>query len=186
MAAPFTPSKKVRFLPQKAIANARGSNNLKIRNPANGRGKTGRGIKKTLNARRGPGGVCRKKPARFLQASQPKSWPARIAWCQFPKLQIVQPALQRALADTRSSATYTGLSIWQFGRLVKKGVFPRPIFLTPGGKAMFRLRDLDAAIDKAARSRRPRRKPRGIVRQRMEAADGPRHSAPSHETRPGR
>jgi hypothetical protein len=40
--------------------------------------------------------------------------------------------------------------------------------MTPGGKRFFAYRDLDAAYERAGRSRKPRREPRGIVRMRLE------------------
>ncbi len=75
----------------------------------------------------------------------------------------------RGYVGEADAAHYVGYSRDQFRRLVRKGIFPRGTVLTANSKAIWSLRLLDAAIEKAARSRKPRRQPRGILRQRMEA-----------------
>jgi excisionase family DNA binding protein len=82
---------------------------------------------------------------------------------------IVQPVVHPGYTDEKGAADYVGISRDTFRRLVKRGVFKRGFPLTPGGKHMFKFSDLDAAMAKAARSRKPKREPRGIVRQRLEA-----------------
>ncbi len=77
----------------------------------------------------------------------------------------------RGYVGEADAAHYVGYSRDQFRRLVKQGIFPRGIFLTANAKAIWSLRRLDEAIEKAARSRKPRRQPRGIIRQH-EAANG--------------
>jgi hypothetical protein len=71
--------------------------------------------------------------------------------------------------DRRSAAAYFGMSPWTFDNHVRKGVLPRGVTLAPGGKALWSVRALDDAFYRAARSRKPRREPRGIVRHRLEA-----------------
>jgi hypothetical protein len=76
----------------------------------------------------------------------------------------------RGWTSERGAAAYTGYSIFQFRRLVEQGVFKRGTQLTPNGRRRYRFADLDAAHDRATRSRKPKLKqePRGIVRQRLE------------------
>lgn len=75
----------------------------------------------------------------------------------------------KGYVDEAGAAAYVGYSRDQFRRLQRRGVFKPGRPLTPDGKHLFKLSDLDASIEKAWRSRKPRRQPRGIVRQRLEA-----------------
>jgi predicted DNA-binding transcriptional regulator AlpA len=75
----------------------------------------------------------------------------------------------RGYADEAAAAAYIGYSRDQFRELIKRGLFPRGRPLTPDGKLLWRISDLDAAVQRAWRSRKARRSQRGIVRQRLEA-----------------
>jgi hypothetical protein len=74
----------------------------------------------------------------------------------------------RGFTDKKGVAEYFGVSVWQVDRWVDQGVIPRGVPMTRDGKRLWRLSDLDHAFERASRSRRPRREPRGIVRQRLE------------------
>jgi predicted DNA-binding transcriptional regulator AlpA len=74
----------------------------------------------------------------------------------------------RGYLDEAGAAAYVGYSRDQFKRLVKQLIFPKPIFLTPNAKGLWSIRALDAAIDRATRSRKPRREVRGVFRERLE------------------
>jgi hypothetical protein len=74
----------------------------------------------------------------------------------------------RGYLDQADAAAYCGFSKDQFKVLITQGVFPRGRPLTPDGKLIFKIADLDAAIERAWRTRKPRRTQRGIVRQRLE------------------
>ena len=76
----------------------------------------------------------------------------------------------RALLNRRSAATYLGISPWTLDRLVRRAEV-RPIHLTPKGPLMFRVRDLNALIDKRASSRAPKPKLRGRALELREVAD---------------
>jgi hypothetical protein len=75
----------------------------------------------------------------------------------------------RGYLDQAAAAAYCGFSRDQFQRLINQGVFKAGRPLTSNGKRLHKISDLDAAIEKAWRSRKPRREPRGIVRQREQA-----------------
>jgi hypothetical protein len=75
----------------------------------------------------------------------------------------------RGYIDQAGAAAYVGYSLDQFRDLIARGIFPRGRPLTADGKLLFRISDLDAAVEKAWRSRKPRREARGVVRQRLEA-----------------
>jgi len=76
----------------------------------------------------------------------------------------------RALLNRRASAAYLGVSVWTVDRLVRAGHL-KPLQLTRGGKLMFRVRDLNAFVEKRAATRKPRQPLRGALRQRQEAAN---------------
>jgi hypothetical protein len=78
---------------------------------------------------------------------------------------------QRGYTDRRGAAMFLGIGLWFFDQLVRECVLPRGFPLTPGGKHFWSYQALDEAMTKAARSRKPRRKAQGIVRQRLEARD---------------
>src|SRR3974390_3222417 len=80
-----------------------------------------------------------------------------------------QDSAPRGYTDRRGVAAYFNVSTWQVDEWVRQGVLPRGVTLTPGGKRFFSYRVLDLAYERAARSRKPGREPRGIVRQRLEA-----------------
>ena len=86
-------------------------------------------------------------------------------------LSITQPAY----VDEESAARYVGLTRNTFRGAVKHGVFKRGTKLTPGGKYIFKISDLDFAIAKAGLSRKPKPALRGIVRQRLERHQLARH-----------
>jgi hypothetical protein len=75
---------------------------------------------------------------------------------------------RRGYTDKHGVAAYFGVSVWQVDRWIRQGVLRPGVPMTPEGKHLFAYRDLDLAYDRAARSRKPRRTPRGIVRQRLE------------------
>lgn len=76
----------------------------------------------------------------------------------------IEPALLRL----EQLAAYLGYSAWTVPGLVRAGVIPKPLFLRPGGPALWRRSAVDAAIARAERSRKPRPEPRGFVRQRQQ------------------
>jgi len=75
---------------------------------------------------------------------------------------------RRGYTNKHGVAAYFGVSVWQVDRWIRQGVLRPGVPMTPEGKHLFAYRDLDLAYDRAARSRKPRRTPRGIVRQRLE------------------
>jgi hypothetical protein len=75
---------------------------------------------------------------------------------------------RRGYTDKHGVAAYFAVSVWQVDRWIRQGVLKPGVPMTPEGKHLFAYRDLDLAYDRAARSRKPRRTPRGIVRQRLE------------------
>jgi hypothetical protein len=76
-----------------------------------------------------------------------------------------------AYGDKHASAAYLATSVWTFLDLVKAGLLPRGVALNPGGKLTWRFSDLDAAYEKARRSRKPKRAPRGVIKRRQEARE---------------
>jgi predicted DNA-binding transcriptional regulator AlpA len=58
-----------------------------------------------------------------------------------------------------------GTTIWTLDRWVKAGKFPPPLFMQDGTPAVWRLRDIEAFLDKRRRSRRVRPEPRGSLKQ---------------------
>jgi hypothetical protein len=87
----------------------------------------------------------------------------------FPKLlrTKITITLIAGYGDKWASSAYIGVSVWQFVGWTKVGILPRGFPLTPGGKLFWSFRALDAAMDKAARSRKPQREHRGIVKVRL-------------------
>jgi hypothetical protein len=79
-------------------------------------------------------------------------------------LQLVQPAY----TDEAGAAKYVGLTRTTFRGHVKRGVFKRGVRLTPNGKLIYKLSDLDYAIVKGGMSRKPKPPLRGIVKQRLD------------------
>jgi hypothetical protein len=78
------------------------------------------------------------------------------------------PAPRAGYGDEEAASEHVGYGRDRFRALVKKGVFKPGKALTANGKLLFKFSDLDAAVEKAWRSRKPRPMPRGIVRQRLE------------------
>jgi len=78
---------------------------------------------------------------------------------EFPK------SHHRDLLRKAEVAEKLGTSTWTIDRWVRAGAFPGPIYLMPGSPAQWRLRDIDAFIEKRKLARRMRRKPRGAVAQ---------------------
>jgi predicted DNA-binding transcriptional regulator AlpA len=71
--------------------------------------------------------------------------------------------------DRRAAAEYCGISVWTFDEYVRAGRLPRGIALAPSNaKLLWSVRALEDALARAGRSRKPKRPPRGIVRQRLE------------------
>ena len=79
------------------------------------------------------------------------------------------PDERRGYGDRRAAAGYCGIRIWTFDDLIAKNIVPRGFTLTSNGKLFWKFSLLEEAMAKAARSRKPGRAPRGIVRQRLEA-----------------
>jgi hypothetical protein len=77
--------------------------------------------------------------------------------------------------DKRAAASYCGLSVWRFTELANRGALPRGYPWTPGGKLIWSFAALDAAYAKARRSRKPKREPRGVIKQRAAARAAARH-----------
>ena len=73
-----------------------------------------------------------------------------------------------ALARKAQVARVLKVGTWTIDRWIKNGQFPRPLYLTPGSPARWRLTDIDAWLEtrKRARGRKPIL--RGIIRQQME------------------
>jgi hypothetical protein len=69
----------------------------------------------------------------------------------------------RGYGDRNASAAYVGYSVWQFDALIRQGVLPRGVALTPNAKLIWSYAKLDAAIECAGRSRQPRRELRGAA-----------------------
>jgi predicted DNA-binding transcriptional regulator AlpA len=59
-----------------------------------------------------------------------------------------------------------GYGPWSIRRWVRQGTFPKPLFLTESGHMRWRIRDIEAWLEKRARSRhRPTH--RGAVKQQV-------------------
>jgi predicted DNA-binding transcriptional regulator AlpA len=88
--------------------------------------------------------------------------------------QIEREEIDRRISVLRKVdvAAHLGVSTWTIDRWVKESRFPSPIYLQPGSPATWRLRDIEAFLDKARRARRPKRSPRGMIRQRLAAHGG--------------
>jgi predicted DNA-binding transcriptional regulator AlpA len=69
-------------------------------------------------------------------------------------------------------ATRLAVSTWTIDRWVAQGKFPPPIYLQPGSPATWRVRDIEAFLDKCRRARRPKRAPRGMIKQRLAQGQG--------------
>jgi predicted DNA-binding transcriptional regulator AlpA len=54
-----------------------------------------------------------------------------------------------------------GVSTWTVDQWTVKGILPRPVVMAPGGPQCWKPSDIEAAIERAGRSRRPPRPPRG-------------------------
>ena len=52
-----------------------------------------------------------------------------------------------------------GVSTWTVEEWVRRGIIPTPIYMTDGSPGQWRVRDIEAVIDKARRRRRRRRTP---------------------------
>lgn len=78
----------------------------------------------------------------------------------------IEPAVLR-LSDV---ASYLRVSPWTIQRWQKRGLFPRPLHLgAPGSPLLWRRTVIDDFVEKAARSRRGKQKPRGAIKQRLHA-----------------
>jgi hypothetical protein len=105
----------------------------------------------------------------FVFQVTPGAKPERVTRVAIVKSEPPASDQPRGYLDQTGAAHYTGFSRDQFQRLVTLGIFKPGRPLTPNGKRLHKISDLDAAIEKAWRSRKPKRQPRGIVRQREEA-----------------
>ena len=65
-------------------------------------------------------------------------------------------------------AAQLGVTVWTVDNWVKRGTFPAPIYLQPGSPASWRVKDIEAYLEKCKRARRPKRSARGAVKQRLE------------------
>jgi predicted DNA-binding transcriptional regulator AlpA len=77
----------------------------------------------------------------------------------------------RDLLRKAEVAEKLNVSVWTLDRWLKAGTFPAPIYLMPESPAQWRLRDIEAFIEKRKLARRMKRKPRGAVRHHGEAAN---------------
>jgi hypothetical protein len=66
--------------------------------------------------------------------------------------------------NRRSAARYINVSDWMFGELLRKRVIPAGFALLPNGRHFWARAVLDSVMDKARRSRRPKRPVQGIAR----------------------
>jgi hypothetical protein len=80
---------------------------------------------------------------------------------------------RRGYCDKHGVAAYFNTTTWQVDEWLRQGILKPGVTMTPGGKRFFAYRELDAAYERAARSRQPRREPRGIVKQRLEGTHRP-------------
>lgn len=67
-------------------------------------------------------------------------------------------------------ARLLGVSSWTLNRWVKTNQFPRPIYLTPGSPAVWRIRDVEAFLEKRRVARRAKPSMRGHLKQTAGAA----------------
>jgi predicted DNA-binding transcriptional regulator AlpA len=87
----------------------------------------------------------------------------------------MRPKAAKQIAPTllRKSevARHLNVSFWTIDRWVRNGQFLRPIRLTPNSPDCWRIRDIEAFIDKRKSARKVRRKPRGRLKwQQAQAA----------------
>lgn len=66
-------------------------------------------------------------------------------------------------------ARQLGVSICTINRWLKANQFVKPVYLQPGSPARWRASDIAAFIEKRRASRRPRPKPRGMLRPNNQA-----------------
>jgi predicted DNA-binding transcriptional regulator AlpA len=66
----------------------------------------------------------------------------------------------------REVAAQLGISKWTLDHWVKDKKFPPPTFLQVGSPAVWRVRVVKDFLDKARRARRPKRSPRGMLRNK--------------------
>ena len=60
-------------------------------------------------------------------------------------------------------AARLGVATWTLERWLRAGQFPKPVFLQVGSHRKWRVRDIDAFIEKRRATRRPRAKLRGAL-----------------------
>ena len=58
-----------------------------------------------------------------------------------------------------------GISVWTLNRWIARRAFPQPVYLQPGSPARWRVRDIEAYIDRRQRARRVKPEPRGMLKQ---------------------
>jgi predicted DNA-binding transcriptional regulator AlpA len=82
-----------------------------------------------------------------------------------------QPVTNITLMRLSELVVQLGVSSWTINRWIKAGTFPRPIYMTPASPAVWRVREIEAFLDKRRRSRREKPKPRGALKQQRETDD---------------
>jgi predicted DNA-binding transcriptional regulator AlpA len=71
------------------------------------------------------------------------------------------------LADITDLSRELGVSPFTIRRWVKAGHFPKPLYVSAGAPARWRVSQIEDWLDKAALSRRKRPAPRGALKRQM-------------------
>jgi predicted DNA-binding transcriptional regulator AlpA len=103
----------------------------------------------------------------FMQPHGYPTDPSTIRARLKQKTEAAQPLVLRKAAVARLMNT----TIWTVDRWVRRGLFPRPFFMVPGSPAVWRVRDIEAHIEKRRTSRRPKPPIRGKLKQFQQAED---------------
>lgn len=74
------------------------------------------------------------------------------------------PTVEPIVLRRAAVAQRLGISGWTLTRWVRLGQFPRPIYLTSGSPAVWRVRDIEAFLEKRRVARRAKPVPRGALK----------------------
>jgi hypothetical protein len=75
---------------------------------------------------------------------------------------VAAPAPSAAYGDINALERYSGLSRWTIRTLIRQGVLPPGVSLTGTSKKIWKFASVDAAFEKARRSRRPKPRAKGF------------------------
>jgi len=82
-------------------------------------------------------------------------------------MQAQEPAHQLAMVGKKELAHQLSVSIWTLDRWIRTGQFPKPIQVTPTSPYSWRVKDVEAFLEKRRRARRVRINRGGCLKQEM-------------------